>query len=66
MMLALSGNASAYLDPSVMTYTIQVVAGVYIGARRRKRCRIRLAWMRTQKRKSKRTWLKFRISEAKE
>lgn len=30
MMLALSGNASAYLDPSVMTYTIQVVAGVVV------------------------------------
>lgn len=29
-MLALSGNASAYLDPSVMTYTIQVVAGVVV------------------------------------
>lgn len=67
MMLALSGNASAYLDPSVMTYTIQVVAGVVvavgavIGVYWRKRCRIRLAWMRTPKRKSKRTWLKFRI-----
>ncbi len=30
MMLALSINASAYLDPSVMTYTIQVVAGVVV------------------------------------
>ena len=30
MMLALSGNASAYLDPSVMTYKIQVVAGVVV------------------------------------
>jgi len=30
MMLALSMNASAYLDPSVMTYTIQVVAGVVV------------------------------------
>lgn len=28
--LALSINASAYLDPSVMTYTIQVVAGVLV------------------------------------
>lgn len=27
---ALSINASAYLDPSVMTYTIQVVAGVLV------------------------------------
>jgi len=30
MMMALSMNASAYLDPSVMTYTIQVVAGVVV------------------------------------
>lgn len=30
--LALSINASAYLDPSVMTYTIQVVAGVLVAA----------------------------------
>lgn len=30
MMAALSINASAYLDPSVMTYTIQVVAGVIV------------------------------------
>ena len=30
MMAALSINASAYLDPSVMTYTIQVVAGVVV------------------------------------
>lgn len=30
MMAALSGNASAYLDPSVMTYTVQVVAGVVV------------------------------------
>jgi len=29
-MMALSMNASAYLDPSVMTYTIQVVAGVVV------------------------------------
>lgn len=28
--LMLSTNASAYLDPSVMTYTIQVVAGVLV------------------------------------
>ncbi len=28
--LALSLNAFAYLDPSVMTYTIQVVAGVVV------------------------------------
>lgn len=26
----LMGNASAYLDPSVMTYAIQVVAGVIV------------------------------------
>lgn len=26
----LMGNANAYLDPSVMTYTIQVVAGVVV------------------------------------
>ena len=26
----LMGNASAYIDPSVMTYTIQVVAGVVV------------------------------------
>ena len=30
IMLALSVSASAYLDPSVMTYTIQVVAGVVV------------------------------------
>jgi len=29
-MIALSINVSAYLDPSVMTYTIQVVAGVVV------------------------------------
>lgn len=28
--LMLCGSASAYLDPSVMTYTIQVVAGVVV------------------------------------
>ena len=30
MMLALSTAACAYLDPSVMTYTVQVVAGVIV------------------------------------
>ena len=30
MMMVMTVNASAYLDPSVMTYTIQVVAGVLI------------------------------------
>lgn len=30
MMMAMTIHASAYLDPSVMTYTIQVVAGVLI------------------------------------
>ncbi len=30
VMIMLSINASAYLDPSVMTYTIQVVAGVVV------------------------------------
>lgn len=30
MAMALSINAAAYLDPSVMTYTIQVVAGVVV------------------------------------
>ena len=30
MTLALSINACAYLDPSVMTYTVQVVAGVVV------------------------------------
>lgn len=30
MMLALSVSAAAYLDPSVMTYTVQVVAGVVV------------------------------------
>lgn len=29
---ALSINVAAYLDPSVMTYTIQVVAGVVVAA----------------------------------
>lgn len=30
LMAALTMNASAYLDPSVMTYTVQVVAGVIV------------------------------------
>lgn len=30
MALFLSGHASAYLDPSVMTYAIQVVAGIAV------------------------------------
>ncbi len=30
VMIMLSINVSAYLDPSVMTYTIQVVAGVVV------------------------------------
>lgn len=30
LMVAMTMNASAYLDPSVMTYTIQVVAGVVV------------------------------------
>ena len=30
MMMAMTINASAYLDPSVMTYTIQIVAGVLV------------------------------------
>ena len=30
--IALSTFASAYLDPSVMTYTIQVIAGVAVAA----------------------------------
>ncbi len=30
LMLACTVNAAAYLDPSVMTYTIQVVAGVVV------------------------------------
>ncbi len=29
-MVSLSVNTAAYLDPSVMTYTIQVVAGVVV------------------------------------
>ena len=29
-MVAMTMNASAYLDPSVMTYTIQAVAGVVV------------------------------------
>ena len=32
MAVALSTNAMAYLDPSVMTYAIQVVAGVVVAA----------------------------------
>ena len=28
--IMMAGNAHAYLDPSVMTYTIQVVAGVVV------------------------------------
>lgn len=30
MMLMLTMNASAYIDPSVMTYMIQVVAGIAV------------------------------------
>ena len=30
LMVAMTMNVSAYLDPSVMTYTIQVVAGVVV------------------------------------
>lgn len=30
LMIAMTMNVSAYLDPSVMTYTIQVVAGVVV------------------------------------
>ena len=30
LMVAMTVNASAYLDPSVMNYTIQVVAGVVV------------------------------------
>lgn len=30
MMVILTANANAYLDPSVMTYAIQVVAGVAV------------------------------------
>lgn len=30
VILALSENAFAYLDPSVMTYTIQIIAGVVV------------------------------------
>ena len=30
LMAAMTMNASAYLDPSVMTYTIQAVAGVVV------------------------------------
>lgn len=30
--VALSVTASAYLDPSVMTYTIQIIAGVLVAA----------------------------------
>ncbi len=47
----LSTAVSAYLDPSVMTYTIQVVAGV---AGPRKRCRTSWALMKMPKKKSKR------------
>ena len=32
LMIAMTMNVSAYLDPSVMTYTIQVVAGVVVAA----------------------------------
>ena len=30
MLVLLSGHAFAYLDPSVMTYTIQIIAGVVV------------------------------------
>lgn len=43
--IALSTFASAYLDPSVMTYTIQVVAGVAVAAG----AVVGVLWRRTKK-----------------
>ena len=36
LMVAMTMNASAYLDPSVMTYTIQAVVGAVVGVYWRK------------------------------
>lgn len=43
--VALSMNVSAYLDPSVMTYTIQVVAGVLVAVG----AVVGIAWRRAKK-----------------
>lgn len=45
MMMAMTTSASAYLDPSVMTYTIQVVAGVLVAAG----AVVGVAWRRAKK-----------------
>lgn len=45
MMVALSFNVYAYLDPSVMTYTIQVVAGILVAVG----AVAGLAWRRAKK-----------------
>lgn len=43
--VALSSNVSAYLDPSVMTYTIQVVAGILVAVG----AVVGIAWRRAKK-----------------
>lgn len=45
VMMAMTTNASAYLDPSVMTYTIQVVAGVLVAVG----AVVGIAWRRAKK-----------------
>lgn len=45
MAVALSINASAYLDPSVMTYAVQVVAGVLVAVG----AVVGIVWRRTKK-----------------
>lgn len=46
VMMAMTISASAYLDPSVMTYTIQVVAGVLVAVG----AMAGIAWRRAKKR----------------
>lgn len=43
--VAMSSNVSAYLDPSVMTYTIQVVAGILVAVG----AVVGIAWRRAKK-----------------
>lgn len=45
MAVALSINAAAYLDPSVMTYAVQVVAGVLVAVG----AVVGIAWRRMKK-----------------
>ena len=46
-----SGTADAYIDPSVMNYAIQAVAGVVIGERQKRRSTRASVSMRTETKK---------------